>query len=232
MRIYTCLQIGETHTNHCEDYVVHLALGKNRLLVAVMDGCTMGTDSYWIATTVGKVLRKVAKEIDYQEFAESVLPLLQLQKQILQTLFATLQRLQNDLQMQADEMLCTLNLLLLDVQTREAETLTVGDGLVVWNGNIQEYEQNNFPDYLGYHLREDFESWYAKQTQTLHLENIIDITLASDGIFTFEEQDNSFIVQTLCISPIDTDHKKALTSKINQLAKKPKDDLAIVRVIL
>jgi Protein phosphatase 2C len=160
------------------------------------------------------------------------LPLLQLQKQILQKLFATLQKLQNDLQMQADEMLCTLHLLLLDSETRTCETITIGDGLVVWNGNIQEYEQNNLPDYLGYHLREDFESWYAKQTQTLHLENVTDITLASDGIFTFEEQDNMSIIHELCINPIGFDHKNALVSKLNRIAKKHKDDLAIVRVIL
>jgi hypothetical protein len=33
-----------------------------------MDGCTMGTDSYFAATLVGKVLRKIATEKNYQSF--------------------------------------------------------------------------------------------------------------------------------------------------------------------
>ncbi len=236
MKIYTHTQIGSTHTNHCEDYAVHFSLGKNRLLVAVTDGCTMGTDSYWVATVVGKVLRKIAKEIDYQEFASGALPLLQLQKQILKALFSALKDLKNNLQMQDDEMLCTLNLLLLDTQTQEAETITIGDGAIIWNGNLQEYEQNNLPDYLGYHLHEDFESWYAKQTQVLHLQNITDISVVTDGIFTFQEQDNSQAIQMLCIDKAGFEHKNALATKVHQLAyqyqQSPQDDIGIVRVIL
>jgi hypothetical protein len=49
MKIYTTLQIGEHHTNHCEDYLIIEEVGKNKLLCAVMDGCTMGTDSYFAA---------------------------------------------------------------------------------------------------------------------------------------------------------------------------------------
>jgi hypothetical protein len=137
------MQIGEAHINHCEDYAVHFPVGKNRLLAAVMDGCTMGTDSYWIATSVGKILRKAAKEIDYQEFITGVLPLPVLQKQILQNLFTALKNLKNSLQLTTEEMLCTLNLMLLDTETRICETITIGDGLIVWNGHLQEFEQNN-----------------------------------------------------------------------------------------
>ena len=57
MNIYTTLQIGELHTNHCEDYFITAEIGKNKLLCAVMDGCTMGTDSYFAATLTGKLLR-------------------------------------------------------------------------------------------------------------------------------------------------------------------------------
>jgi hypothetical protein len=40
------------------------------MLCAVMDGCTMGTDSYFIATLVGKLLRKFVIEKSYQTFYE------------------------------------------------------------------------------------------------------------------------------------------------------------------
>lgn len=68
MKAYTLLRMGEHHTNHCEDYAVVEPLGPNRLLCAVMDGCTMGTDSYFAATLVGKVLRKIAAEKNYGSF--------------------------------------------------------------------------------------------------------------------------------------------------------------------
>lgn len=236
MNIYTCTQIGEAHTNHCEDYAVHFPIGKNRLLVAVMDGCTMGTDSYWVATTVGKLLRKIAKGIDYQEFCtQTKLPSPALQKEILRLLFEDLRKLKNDCQMQADEMLCTLNLLLLDTESRQGETIVVGDGLIVWNGNKQSYEQNNLPDYVGYHLHKDFEAWYAQQTQTMSLQNITDISLTTDGIFTFGETDHDSVIDYLCINTEDADKKNMLQKKIQTITtdhtKRPKDDFAIIRCI-
>ena len=68
MTIYTTLQIGELHTNHCEDYLITAEIGKHTFLCAVMDGCTMGTDSYFAATLTGKLLRKISKEYSYKEF--------------------------------------------------------------------------------------------------------------------------------------------------------------------
>src|ERR1700744_358089 len=70
MRIYTTLQIGEHHTNYCEDYLLVAEIGKNKILCAVMDGCSMGTDSYFSATLTGKILRKIAKECQFREFVE------------------------------------------------------------------------------------------------------------------------------------------------------------------
>jgi len=31
-------------------------------------------------------------------------------------------------------------------------------------GTIIEFDQNNKPDYVGFHLTEDFEEWYVKTT--------------------------------------------------------------------
>jgi len=45
MQQYTFTQIGTFHTNHNEDFLINHPLGKNQLLIAVMDGCTMGTDN-------------------------------------------------------------------------------------------------------------------------------------------------------------------------------------------
>ncbi len=64
-----------------------------------MDGCTMGRDSYFAATLVGKLLRKIAVELSYQSFydksykttAHSDL------KQVLSSLMAELKDLKNRL---------------------------------------------------------------------------------------------------------------------------------------
>ena len=68
MKIYSVLQIGDYHVNYCEDHCLSASIGNDKLLCAVMDGCTMGRDSYLIATLVGKILRKIAKEQGYKEF--------------------------------------------------------------------------------------------------------------------------------------------------------------------
>ena len=67
MKIYSALQIGEYHTNHCEDYLFIGEIGSDKILCAVMDGCTMATDSYFVSTLVGKLLRKIVKIKGYQK---------------------------------------------------------------------------------------------------------------------------------------------------------------------
>jgi hypothetical protein len=73
MNICTTLKIGSHHTNHCEDYLLTAEIGKNKMLCAVMDGCSMGTDSYFAATLTGKLLRKICREISYKEFLNGLI---------------------------------------------------------------------------------------------------------------------------------------------------------------
>ncbi|MCG2613851.1 hypothetical protein LZZ85_06145 [Terrimonas sp. NA20] len=65
MQISSCLQIGEYHTDHCEDYVYRGQIRDGLTVCAVMDGCTMGEDSYLISTITGKLLRKIVMEKSY-----------------------------------------------------------------------------------------------------------------------------------------------------------------------
>jgi serine/threonine protein phosphatase PrpC len=70
MKKYELVHIGDFHTNHCDDYIITAELDKQKILCAVMDGCTMGTDSYIASGITGKVLRKIAKEINYRTFKD------------------------------------------------------------------------------------------------------------------------------------------------------------------
>ncbi|RZK27449.1 MAG: stage II sporulation protein E (SpoIIE), partial [Hymenobacter sp.] len=188
MRIYSALQMGAYHTNHCEDYLLVSEIGDNKIICAVMDGCTMATDSYFASTLVGKLLRKIAKEKSYQELYEPATfgSLDDYLKAVLKDLFGELRQLQNQLMLDERELLTTLVLLLLDLESTQGIVLVLGDGLISINGELMEFDQDNKPDYIGYHLREDFETWYSHQKQKLSFNKANDISITTDGIFTFE----------------------------------------------
>ncbi len=76
MKIYSALQIGEYHTNHCEDYLFFGEMGSDKVVCTVMDGCTTAIDSYFVATLVGKLLCKIIREIAYQELYYVEIPVL------------------------------------------------------------------------------------------------------------------------------------------------------------
>src|SRR6218665_322695 len=161
MRIYTALQKGEHHLNYCEDYYFVGEINKDKVLCAVMDGCTMATDSYFASTLVGKILKKITKEKSYKIFygleiyttPESYL------KTILAELFKELGLIKNQLMLEKTELLSTLIIMLIDKEANQGIVMVIGDGLVSINGQITEFDQNNIPDYIGYHLHKDFEHW-------------------------------------------------------------------------
>jgi hypothetical protein len=242
MKIYHVLQIGTFHINHCEDFYIIEKAGNDLRLCAVMDGCTMGKESYFAATLAGKILRKIAKEHYYQAFIqpENVTVEITL-KAILQALFNELKIIKNQLFLETNELLTTLILLLINEKTGNGMVLVIGDGVVCIDGNITEFEQDNKPDYLGYHLNEDFEEWFARQNQKIWFDNAADISIATDGIFTFQRQNpkNTFSkidsIDFLLRDKTGDNNAEMLKSKVRILERdfdlKPTDDLGIVRVI-
>ncbi len=243
MNIYQVLQIGDHHINYCEDYALVTEIGNDHLIAAVMDGCSMGKESYFAATLVGKILRKIAKEIGYQAFFEKqdLIGKLVL-KNVFKRLFRELQLLKNQLQLEIEELLTTVVLLVLDKKDWSGEVLVVGDGVVVCNGALIEFEQDNKPDYLGYHLVEDFEKWFSEQEQKLSLTNIEDISIATDGIFTFRNFNNEVyekcemdLVELLLKEKKDAQNPRMLIKQLNKIEEKwglrPIDDIGIIRLI-
>jgi hypothetical protein len=243
MKLYSALQIGDYHLNHCEDYLFVGEIGRNKLLCAVMDGCTNGIDSYFAATLVGKLLRKIAKEKGYQELYKPTreTDLEHYLKSILKALFHELCMAQNQLLLDQKELLTTLIIALLDKSSNTGIVLAIGDGLVSINGRIIAYDQDNKPDYLGFHLSEDFESWYADQQQKISFHNIQNIAITTDGIFMFRKIRQVDSAETidpigfLLTDTITNAAEDALERKLKQLEHiyglKPTDDLAIIRII-
>jgi Protein phosphatase 2C len=243
MKIYSALQIGEYHLNHCEDYLFVDNIGDDKVLCAVMDGCTMGIDSYFVSTLVGKLLRKISKEKGYKELynLEKFTNLEDCLKSILKELFSELTISKNQLLLDKKELLTTLIILLLDKKSNEGIVLVVGDGLVSINGKSTEFDQDNKPDYLGFHLSEDFETWYKTQNQKILFSEIEDISIATDGIFMFtpvKKVENLEIINPIDFLIVDKENyenEEILSLKLKRLEHsfglKPTDDFAMIRVI-
>ncbi|MGV2481621.1 UNVERIFIED_CONTAM: stage II sporulation protein E (SpoIIE), partial [Salmonella enterica subsp. enterica serovar Weltevreden] len=82
-------------------------------------------------------------------------------------LFGELKQLKHQLMLEPEELLTTLIMLLYDQKSNRGIVLTIGDGMVSINGQLTEYDQENKPDYIGFHLSEDFDSWYDAQEQKI-----------------------------------------------------------------
>ena len=165
-------------------------------------------------------------------------------KRQLEKLFNQLISLKNQLHLEKEELLSTLILGIFDQSEKRLDLITIGDGLVAANGVIYEYEQEDKPDYLGYHLSENFEAWYDVQTQKLELKNISNFTLSTDGIFTFKNFDGqnyptiseSEILNLLLLSNEENKVENLLSKKMLKIEKKyglkPSDDLTMIQVVL
>lgn len=244
MKIYQALKIGDYHINHCEDYLFCGEIGNDKLLCAVMDGCTMATDSYFASTLVGKLLRKIAVEKGYKELYNLEPHFDNIDfylKSILKELFSELVVLKNQLMLDKKELLTTLIIVVLDKKQNNGIVLVIGDGMVGINGQFTEFDQENKPDYLGFHLGENFENWYDKQTQKILFDKIQDISIATDGIFTFSKIKQVEITETinvidfLLVDNSNLENLEMLNSKLkyleNKFGLKPTDDLGMIRIV-
>jgi hypothetical protein len=243
MKIYTALQIGDYHLNHCEDYLFTGEINSTRIVCAVMDGCTMANDSYFVSTLVGKLLHKICLNKSYAEFrsqhsadfnAENEI------RYILQQLFTELNFIKNQLLLGPKDLLTTLIILVADKTTGNGMVLAIGDGFVSINGNDTIFDHDNKPDYIGFHLHEDFETWYNEQQQKISFSGIKDISIATDGLLLFhsirEVQDSIPDPVSVLSRDISLIAKEEMLSMLlkkleHESGLRPGDDLAMIRII-
>ena len=244
MKLYSVIQIGEYHINHCEDFLYIGEIGNRKMICAVMDGCTNGTESFFASALVGKLLRKIIKGYNYKEFYE-IKDFTKTNddyiKSILNDLVTELKIAKNQLMLEQNELLTTLIIFVLDKNDKNGVVLVVGDGLICINGQITEFDQQDKPDYVGYHLNENFETWYNNQKQKIHFENINDISISTDGILMFKQvvksnsTDKIDPIHFLIIDTSNLEKENMLELKMKELESvfgyKPTDDLALIRLI-
>lgn len=244
MNIYSVIQIGDYHINHCEDYLITKKIGRDKIVCAVMDGCSTAMDSHFASTLVGKLIRKATIEKGYKELYEkdnnddSIESDL---KEIIQSVFKELSVVKNQLMLDEKELLTTLIILIYNEKDNEGIVLSIGDGVVCINGNITEFDRDNKPDYLAYHLNENFEDWYMSLQQKILFNELNDVSIATDGLLTFskvkktESQEKINFEDYLLIDQSYDDTEDMLNKKLKRLEHhygvKPTDDLAIIRII-
>lgn len=243
MKIYHALHIGEFHINYCEDFLVVEDLGTNTKLIAVLDGCTMGRESVFASILYGKILRKIAHDQFFKDFVSPTpLNLTGQLKEVVIQLMEEASAIKNRLGLEVEEMLSTLILGIVDTISFEAELLVIGDGLICQDGSLIEYDQENRPDYLGYHLAKDYSAWFDMQKQRLSVTGFNDLSISTDGIFTFKnlidsdaQMSEQEIIEYLLIDLDGWERDNFLNKKINILQRSMghtvTDDLAIVRLI-
>lgn len=244
MKTYSAIQIGDYHQNHCEDHLFVGNYGKNIILCALMDGCTTAIESQFASVLVGKILKKICKEKGYKDFIQDNNPSFDLEenlKSIIKDLLSELKGIKNQLLLDTKELLTTLIILLVNKTNKEGIVLAIGDGVIVINGQKTEFEQENTPDYLGYHGNADFDSFYNSQKQKIKFNQLVDVSIATDGILTFEKvlpQKNKEEFDVLhYLTQDDTNHEKSemlylkLKHLENEYGLKPTDDFSMIRII-
>ena len=238
-------RIGSFHVNHCEDYVLYTEIGKDRILLAALDGCTMGAESYFASTLFGRLLRKITKAEFYREYITAQTPAIEEQlRRVFSSLFREVVQAKDMLQLERNELLTTVVLGIIDVQEQQGEVVCVGDGVVCVDGKLTEFGQNNQPDYLAYHLAEDFATWYAQVDQRIVIEQFTDLTLSTDGILSFVDRNTTQVdesvldqlIQYLVIEDPELENENALVKKLNRIETEwnmiNTDDLGMVRLVV
>ena len=126
MKIYSAIQIGDYHQNNCEDHLYIGEYGKNKILCAVMDGCTTALESHFASTLVGKILKKICIEKGYKEFIKQNDVQLSIEenlKSILRDLLNELKIVKNQLMLDSKELLTTLIIMLFDKNNEQGMTM-------------------------------------------------------------------------------------------------------------
>jgi Protein phosphatase 2C len=243
MKIYTALRKGEGHPIYCEDFLIHFPLGDHFYLACVMDGCSSGKDSHFASALIGKLINKVGRQISSNQdmiTTDKNFTADEMLKTVLDKFFYEFKKSVRILSLSISEILSTLILLLYDTDVKNGIIFVAGDGLISIDGVIHSIDQDNMPDYIAYHLHEDFEQWYQSQKNIFQFIQPKDISISSDGIETFKNlpKEDSRDIQPLEFLVIDTqfqNNQLMLKRKLNILENKhgytPADDISIIRIL-
>lgn len=188
MRILPYTQIGTQHSNHNKEAYAKAELSDNHHLIATVSGGAAGLKGYFTAALAAQLLEKIGGELNLKLFAEKTTNTAgQLLKACCEELFTNLSRMKSILNLTTEDLQLTLTLGVIDTNTREAELVVIGSGIVSCDGETIEMAQYKEPDYLCNHLNHtDFSGWWATHDKRIACSNCLDLAISTLGILTFE----------------------------------------------
>ena len=244
MKIVTLLKRGTYHQNFNEDFLFHHALSDDISICAVVDGCSSAKDSHFTSSLYAKSLHKTARMLPrMKEIVEDldleIMSLEDIADFFMKQLFEDLKRTKKLFFLQTEELLSTIVLLIYNNKSRSALIKMNGDGLFSVNKRITEIDQNNTPNFLGYHLDSRFETVNADAIQTWSFESVTDVSISTDGIDKLlnkskTEPPGFNVRERFLIDKPENLPENHMESLFDSFVKKgfvPHDDIGIIRLI-
>lgn len=248
MIVHKLVKRGSNHKDFCEDFYLTQQLDEKNFICAVFDGCSSGTDSHFASALFAKLFKASAVEIyglDRSNFSFD-----DLFKEILYRFVCKLSDVKQKLMLTSDEVLSTLIFMLFNTETNQARIIAVGDGFININGKRIQIDQNNRPEYIAYKLdlltkKDYFDFWLGNFQQMFDAHKIHDISIATDGIFSFQknltvdtkedEINEAEIIRYFTEDEFLIDNSSMLSRKYNLVKSKNGfenfDDVCIIRII-
>jgi hypothetical protein len=242
MQISTLLRRGESHPTHCEDALIIEHLSSDLIAAAVFDGCSMGTDSHFAATLLGKLLKKSASLLRHTSHnlnQEEQRPQA-ISKILIRDLFNGLKTTRNELFLERNETLSTLIVAVYKPSSKALHITFVGDGAAIVNGKIADVDDDNKPDYLAYHLGEQFDDFYNGLQHLQSYEDVTDFSICTDGIWSFKNFEREPFSPSAPINllggtlanNLEVDSLERICRALEHSKHFAQDDLAMIRIQL
>ena len=248
MIVQSIIRKGSEHPVFCEDFM-SFHNGGRYFIGAVFDGCSGGNESHFASSLFGKAFNQTLMNSGFIS-GDS---LEERGKEFMRTFIHKLFEVKVVLDLNEGDMLTTFIMLVYDKVHGEALTLSVGDGIICCDGETMIMENTRFeitnpdnykdmPDYIAYDLNEIglekgvFDNWYGNRVAIKKYIDPQDISISTDGIFTFNTPDGEIdIVQHLLMDDKWIGNKIMLSKKVNILKTKyksiHKDDISIIRLV-
>lgn len=240
---------SSTHPNWCEDnYWVNET--DKYIQGAVLDGCSTGINSHFASTLIKYSFEKVSNYIfiKYGAFTQHN-PVFYFSL-IIGGVRDNLINIKSSLNLIELNLLSTIVFFFYNKENKSLWIKFIGDGVIYIDGNEIVNDENNIPDYIGYHLNEPWAEFYSwiRSRRTLNFENVENFAICSDGIHSLVNLKNPHINKEVAINflIIDDQWKRlenGLNKKFNILTNRDeelkrsdelywwdiKDDLTIIK---
>lgn len=233
------------HPNWCEDNYFILE-DDNKIVGAVLDGCSSGSDTYWASKTFSYVFRALIKDWNnFQVFNISTSNWDNYANELFVDFSSKLKVISDTLSLDNSmELLSTIVFFVYHKENQKLYVKFLGDGAFFYKSVDGEKtilvinDENNMPLYLGYYFdnpQSDFQK-YLQTRVNYEINGVERFAISTDGIFSFnhnkltpsEKKPIEFLIEDDYLSHL----KSGLSRKFNILSKDGwviEDDLTIIR---